>query len=54
MNCRCSKCGEIIHEGDSAFVCIDCHKLVCEDCWRKGQGLCPDEKCKGTLQQEIV
>ena len=49
---KCSKCGKILHKGDSVFICIECHHPVCEECWREGQQLCP--LCDGVLEPNVI
>jgi hypothetical protein len=51
-NYKCSKCGKILHEGDSVLVCIECRRPVCEECWKKGQQLCPI--CKESILKSII
>lgn len=52
MTYRCTKCRKVLEKGDSVFVCIGCHSLVCEECWRKGQQLCP--RCGESLEPDVI
>ena len=49
---KCSKCKKILDKKASVFICIECHHPICEECWQKGQQLCPI--CGESIQPDVI